>query len=494
MKKIIRLFIYVLVLFNILSFSCSNNNNLEEVIKLINLPSETSENLDLKKEYAFSGNIYQAIWESTNESAIENDGTIHRTNYDQDVIIVLTLSKNKASIKKSYVIKVLADKSNEILNSCINGIILPEKINSSLNLSTSIVFNGQTINLVWKSSNEAILSSSGEVHLPIKETNVTLTLTGSLNGLSQEKEFIITVERDENYLPVNQYYLAKVYTGEIENERAPGTLKQFDGAVYRKVLSSRDYWLGIETVVTLPEIFLDPKRTGVSPYDATATRYLDNPSVYLGGNSSSESDVGLFWSIGSSFDRKRVDYSKSIAFRPFWRWIDGSNNFMNGAWTDVEHYYYPGDKVRISLVVVKDNFLQMRIDLLEETTIEKYAETRRNYNLPLDYSKTFISSAFKSNGVGYARTEFKRVCALDQVNNEGKPAQKTNSISQNTIWHEVYLYRMINGEVYKVPMTESRFTYCNAPKEFTNAISVSHNGVDKNLGGEIVTLNPNNNN
>ena len=77
------------------------------------------------------------------------------------------------------------------------------------------------------------------------------------------------------------------------------------------------------------------------PYDSTAYRYLDNPSVYLGGNSSAESDVGLTWSVGATFDGTAVNYAESIAFRPFWRYIDsGKNTYMNAAWRDTCYYYY----------------------------------------------------------------------------------------------------------------------------------------------------------
>ena len=63
---------------------------------------------------------------------------------------------------------------------------------------------------------------------------------------------------------------------------------------------------------------------------------------------------------------------------------------MNAAWRDTCYYYYPGDTIRMSVFSTKANYLQLRIELLEETTIPKYAQRRANYNLGSNYSKVFV--------------------------------------------------------------------------------------------------------
>lgn len=309
-----------------------------------------------------------------------------------------------------------------------------------------------------------------------------------------EKNFNIEVPQSPDYTPLNYWHKVSVYSAAIADEIKPGKLNEFAGAIYRKVVSSRDYWLGIETIVTLPEFIPDETRTGVNPYDTSEFRYLDNASIYLGGNSSAESDVGLTWSFGANFDGASVNYSASTVYRPFWRYIDsGKNTYMNSNWRETCYYYYPGDTVRMSVFSPRENYLQLRIELLEETTIPKYAQRRANYNLGENYSKVFVSPEFPSKGMGVYKAEFKRVSALDQVGNEGKPTQPTNAQNANCIWREVYLYRRIDGQIYKVPMTAERVASCNAPSTFTNAHIVTYDGVDQSLGGEIVTLSPNNN-
>ena len=74
-----------------------------------------------------------------------------------------------------------------------------------------------------------------------------------------------------------------VYEGEIEGEApAPEPPGVFGGAWYHKVVSSKDYWVGMEATVTLPEIKLaryDGEYDSTLPIDPTA-KNLDNPSVY----------------------------------------------------------------------------------------------------------------------------------------------------------------------------------------------------------------------
>lgn len=68
----------------------------------------------------------------------------------------------------------------------------------------------------------------------------------------------------------------------------------FQGAYYRKAVSSKDVWLGIGGTVVLPEIIFDENRKN----PAKPGQYLDNPSVYLGGNmGGQETDIGLTWEV-----------------------------------------------------------------------------------------------------------------------------------------------------------------------------------------------------
>lgn len=497
MNKIIKSalsFLIVFVVFMITSCVNTKQTVLENFFKTLNIPAETSTDLNLKTSYSYANKNVTVKWTSSNENAISNTGVVTRLDTDQTVILVGEASTSNEKLKKSFVIKVLADTSMATLEKVASSLILPTTLDDSINLPSKKTADGKEVTIVWTSSHPDIMDSTGKLTLPKEETTITITAILYLDSNMLEKSFDIIIPQAPDYSPVNYWHKAPLFLETINNEIFPGRLSEFAGAIYRKCVSSRDYWLGIEVVVTLPEFIPDEKRKGVSPYDSSAYRYLDNASIYLGGNSSAESDVGLTWSVGANFAGTAVNYSESIAYRPFWRYIDsGKNTYMNAAWRDTCYYYYPGDTIRMSVFSTKANYLQLRIELLEETTIPKYAQRRANYNLGSNYSKVFVSPEFPSKGMGVNKAEFKRVVALDQVGNEGKPTQPTNAQNANCIFREVYLYREINNQIYKVPMTTQRFAYCNAPSSFSNAHIVSYDGVDKNLGGEIITLSPNNN-
>ncbi len=337
------------------------------------------------------------------------------------------------------------------------------------------------------------------------EYTVTYFLSDAA-GNSAEPKFrkIIVVETSVLSAP-------PVWEGEIDGEKLnPASPAVFGGAWYHKVVSSKDKWVGIEVTVTLPEVKL-------SRYNGSAdtslnvdpnVKSLDNPSVYLGGHALSESDVGL------SFSRALVNVSSStlstgcIAFRPFWRYItdtdqdlggydahggeyavsaNGNNCIANYHWRYTEYYYLPGDKLRIIVYVPEENKMQLQIEVIEKSTLPESVKMREEYGWkdPAD----FLSPVFTSPGHGTGiDAEFKRVNAIDQSGNEGGTAILTDTLVSNVIWHETYLYRVIDGTLYRVPMSEERRGTTSAPE--SQYFTVTFDGVDSSLGGEVVTIHP----
>lgn len=334
---------------------------------------------------------------------------------------------------------------------------------------------------------------------------VTYFLSDSSGNSAEPKFRKITVRETAVLAP------PPVWTEEIEGEILnPAAPPVFGGAWYHKSVSSKDSWLGIEVTVTLPKVDL-------SRYSGNANgellvdpdvKSLDNPSVYLGGHALNESDVGL------SFSRALVDVKNStlstgcIAFRPFWRYItdtdkdeggydahngeyavsaNGNNCIANYHWKYTEYYYLPGDTLRIIIHIPEENKMQLQIEVIEKSTFEESVKMREEYgwNDPAD----FLSPIFTSPGHGTGiPAEYKRVNAIDQSGNEGGTAIATDTLVTDVIWQEVYLYRMIDGTLYRVPMTEERRGTTSAPD--ASKFTVTYEGVDVSLGGEVVTIHP----
>jgi len=265
------------------------------------------------------------------------------------------------------------------------------------------------------------------------------------------------------------------------------TLPCFPGAYYRKAVSSQDLWTGIEGVVTLPSF--DPDTSRTNPKNG---RYMDNPSVYMGGNSGDqEIDAGVSWEVIKYPDGKVSPMGK--AYRPFWRNKDWSSGPAKP-----DFYYYPGDKIRMRIETVQEGKLQMSIELLERSEVGKKmdAEVRAagakdegstapetaNLTTLSPDAATSLTVNFDARNFGPGKVqEFKRVNAIDQSGNEGKGVSPTRATVKDATWHEVWLLR---GKE-RLPMSPSRFTDMRCPeKHLISAYNFGESGERISIRGK----------
>jgi len=247
----------------------------------------------------------------------------------------------------------------------------------------------------------------------------------------------------------------------------PESIPCFPGAYYRKAVSSMDHWTGIEGVVTLPTPELDPTRR------KPTGRFLDNPSIYMGGRcGDQEIDAGLTWEIIREADGSISAVGK--AFRPFWR-----NHGWNSAPARPEYYYYPGDTVRMRCAVAGPGKLRIEVELVSRA-VGKSADEPASGSLHTPPRAATVASAtpattatvtatadtgifsadFDAPGFGpNAFQQFKRVNAIDQSGNEGKPVAPTRASVEGAVWSEVWLLR---GDE-RLPMIPSRYTDMRCP-------------------------------
>lgn len=201
----------------------------------------------------------------------------------------------------------------------------------------------------------------------------------------------------------------------------------FPGAYYRKAVSSFDQWTGISGVVTLGYPQFDENRL-----DAKTGKPLDNFSVYMGGNSAGhEVDAGLTWEYSSDSTGKLSNRRNS--WRPFWR--AGS---WNSAPNKPAFIWKPGDKLKMTVKMIAAETLRLEIE-------------------DLNHAEKKFAVDFKVPGFSTDSTrQFKRVNAIDQSHNEGKPVKPTTAKVTGAIWHYTNLLRGSNFIVY--PLSERRFT------------------------------------
>lgn len=246
--------------------------------------------------------------------------------------------------------------------------------------------------------------------------------------------------------------------------KAPLGSTCFAGAYYRKCVSSFDLWLGITGKVVLPKITFDPNRTNPSK----PSQFLDNPSVYVGGNASGqETDIGLTWEVIRD-DKGNVTQDRR-AFRPFLRRTGyvptGQTAFYENAPAQPEYYWYQGDTVTITLKLVASGVLHLAIE-----------------GKGKKYERDFQCDGYQQ-GVAM---QFKRVNAIDQVANEGKPAQPTIAKVDGSRWFFTRLLRSYQGQVVEAPMHTGRFTDMRCPN--LKFFSIRTNDDEKRIGAEEITI------
>lgn len=240
-------------------------------------------------------------------------------------------------------------------------------------------------------------------------------------------------------------------------EQAPmKTTPCFAGAHYRKAASSYDSWTGIAGFVKLGTPKVDESRIGES-----TKQPLDNFSVYMGGNAGGkfEVDAGLIWEF--TVDQSGKKSERRNAFRPFWRTQKPGD--WNSAPAKKEFYFYPGETVQIAVLVAGPKKLRLVISDGK--------------------SKTFQTDFDAEGFVAGAPRQFKRVNAIDQVGNEGKPTLPTRAEITGSEWLQTILLRGEGSSAQQMPMNQSRFTDMRCSP---GTITVT--GTDAAKGGEKIDI------
>lgn len=190
MKKRISLFLLLFAAF-LIGCTPTQDSTLESAkSKLLTLlPSEATTKVELPT--TLEGFNCEITWESKNVEIIDNSGICYQTKLDQEATLEFTIRIHDNSIKGSVTIKVLAlpttveDAFNEIANLSFG------EVTADITLPTTHT-SGATI--IWVSSNEEVLSSSGKVNALPNDTIVTLQFIVSLNNETKSGSIDVTVK------------------------------------------------------------------------------------------------------------------------------------------------------------------------------------------------------------------------------------------------------------------------------------------------------------
>lgn len=232
----------------------------------------------------------------------------------------------------------------------------------------------------------------------------------------------------------------------------------FPGAYYRKAVSSLDVWTGIGGIVKLPVPKVDPDRL-----DEKDKQPLDNFSIYMGGRAGEqEIDAGLSWEF--TIDEKGERSKARNAFRPFWR-----NEKWNSAPAQKQFYWYPGDTVAMAVLVTAPGKLKLYIS-------DATPQPARTFSVEFD-ARSFQPRVSR---------QFKRVNAIDQRHNEGRPVQPTRAEAVGAVWQETFLFRGEAAAAQRLSLTPKRMTDMRCPSPAQARVTATE--AERARGAESVDI------
>lgn len=168
-----------------------------QILDLIQVPSEASEDFVLASFVKFDDNNYKVNWESSNEDVVTTKGLITYQPEDTEITLTATISYDKVKYSKEFKVIVKAFDTTEMKN-YLDSLSIPSEISEKIDLPTSYKSSNNTYTISWESNNEDILSNKGEIGISLKDTAVTLTAYIKIDNVTLSKNFEIKVLKSSN--------------------------------------------------------------------------------------------------------------------------------------------------------------------------------------------------------------------------------------------------------------------------------------------------------
>ena len=169
----------------------------DQILALLNMPTETSENILLTQSIKFNDNNYRVNWESSNPNILSNKGLVTFQPEDTIVTLTATISYNKTKYSKTFDIMVKAFNTND-MQTYLNSLNFNTPISNNIELPTTYKCNNHTYSISWTSNNDDILNSSGSVGIVLQDTTVTLTASINIDAVTLTKSFDVLVSKSSN--------------------------------------------------------------------------------------------------------------------------------------------------------------------------------------------------------------------------------------------------------------------------------------------------------
>ncbi|KXX70560.1 hypothetical protein AVL50_08115 [Flammeovirga sp. SJP92] len=145
-------------------------------------------------------------WDASAHSNISNTGEVTISDNAVTANIIATVSLGDLSAQKTFTLTTVATSDDVIVDRVTGrlevGYAEGDNENAVSQSVTLPTYDDEYVDvqIAWSSSNEAVISNTGELTVPLEVTEVTLTAIISLNETSSTKDFVLTVLNNEEEL------------------------------------------------------------------------------------------------------------------------------------------------------------------------------------------------------------------------------------------------------------------------------------------------------
>ncbi|WP_281613060.1 immunoglobulin-like domain-containing protein [Flammeovirga sp. SubArs3] len=212
--------------------------------------NNVSQNITLVNEGL---NNTTVTWDASAHANITNDGEVTITDDEVTADIVATVTLGDLSGQKSFTLTTAASSDDVIVERVAGKLEVEyaegdsqEAVTASVTLTTSYD-EYEEVQIEWESSNDAVITSTGVLTVPMEVTEVTLTATITLNETSTTKSFVLTVLNNEEELIQEAFdALAIIYAEGDSTESVTSDLTLITEGLHNSEIS----WVSDRTTIT----------------------------------------------------------------------------------------------------------------------------------------------------------------------------------------------------------------------------------------------------
>lgn len=175
----------------------------------LNIPSSTSNSIELPNSATIGSNNFEISWQSNNENIMDNRGNINIVTTDTEITLNATMTLDNVSISKDFKITVNKTDEAELSNIIYNIIKIPTVITSNIFLPTNL---GNNLVGTWKSEKENLISTTGVINDNISTPQKT-TLTFEI----RIGDKLMTFNFDTTVQPIKHFIMANTFDGQLDN-------------------------------------------------------------------------------------------------------------------------------------------------------------------------------------------------------------------------------------------------------------------------------------